>query len=162
LRNKILIRSADENDLPAITELFRTTIQSINSKDYTPEQIEVWSAGADNTEKWAESIKNQYFIVAEIEGVIAGFGSITPGRYLDFMYVHKDYQRLGVARALLNEIERKASEQKNAEIYSHVSKTAKGFFEKMGYIYTEVVTDKAVNGVIFENSVMVKKINLKQ
>lgn len=156
--NKILIRRAVENDIPAITELFRSTIQSINSKDYTKEQIEVWSAGAENTKRWRESIEKQYFIVAEIEGIMTGFGSITTDGYLDFMYVHKDYQRVGIASALLAEIERKAAGQKNAEIYSDVSKTAKGFFEKMGYHCREVVKDKAVNGVIFENNVMVKKL----
>jgi putative acetyltransferase len=160
--NKILIRSADKNDLPAITELFRSTIQTVNAKDYTKEQIEVWSSGADNAERWSQSIKNQHFIVAEIEGTLVGFGSVTPEGYLDFMYVHKNFQRVGIARSLLNEIERKAVEQKNTEIYSDVSKTAKGFFEKLGYICREVVTDKAINGVTFENYVMVKKINLKR
>ena len=149
---------AGENDLPAITELFRSTIQSINSKDYTKEQIEVWSAGAGNTKRWQESIEKQYFIVAEIDGIITGFCSITPEGYLDFMYVHKDYQHAGIASALLTEIEIKADLQKNTEIYSDVSKTAKGFFEKMGYHCREVVKEKAVNGVIFENNVMVKKL----
>ena len=158
MRNRILIRRAVENDLPAITDLFRKTIQTINSKDYTKEQVKVWSAGADNTKRWSESIEKQYFILAEIVSVVVGFGSITTDGYLDFMYVHKDYQRVGIARALLSEIEKKAVEQKNAEIFSHVSKTAKGFFEKMGYVCREVVTDKAVNGVMFENNVMVKKI----
>ena len=158
MKNKIFIRRADGNDLSAIRELFRRTIQVINSNDYTKEQVEVWSAGADNTKRWGESIENQYFIVAEIDGVVTGFSSITTEGYLDFMYVHKNYQRVGVASALLDEIERKAIEQMNAEIFSHVSKTAKGFFEKMGFVCREVVKDKALNGVIFENSVMVKKI----
>ena len=156
--NNILIRRAGENDLRAITELFRDTIQFINSKDYTPEQVEVWSAGANNTGRWSQSIENQYFIVAELNGVLAGFGSITREGYLDFMYVHKDYQRMGIASSLLTEIESKAAKQKNSEIYSDVSKTAKGFFEKMGYHCRKVVKDKAVNGVIFENNVMVKKL----
>lgn len=156
--NDIFIRRADQNDLQAIKELFRRTIQTVNSKDYTPEQIEVWSAGADNVERWSQSIENQYFIVAETGGVIAGFASITPAGYLDFMYVHNDYQRKGIATALLTEIERKAVTQNNSEIYSDVSKTAKGFFEKMGYRCREVVKDKAVNGVVFENNVMVKKL----
>lgn len=156
--NNVLIRRAGINDLPAITELFRGTIQFINSKDYTPEQVAVWSSGADNTARWSQSIDNQYFIVAETNGVIAGFASITTEGYLDFMYVHKDYQRKGIATVLLTEIERKAAEQKNSQIYSDVSKTTKGFFEKMGYNCREVVNDKAVNGVMFENNVMVKTL----
>lgn len=54
-----------------------------------------------------------------------GFGSLAKDGYLDFMFVDKDTQKQGVASALLAEIERKASEQNNVQIYSDVSLTAK-------------------------------------
>jgi GNAT superfamily N-acetyltransferase len=47
---------------------------------------------------------------------------------------NKDYQRHGIAANLLSKIERKARLQGNKTIYSDVSLTAKGFFEKHGYI----------------------------
>jgi putative acetyltransferase len=50
------------------------------------------------------------------------------------MFVHKDFQGLGIASDLLSEIEHQASEQNNQIIYSDVSITAKGFFEKKGFI----------------------------
>ena len=49
------------------------------------------------------------------------------------MFVHKDLQGQGIAKALLTEIENKASIQQNDLIYSDVSITAKGFFEKHGF-----------------------------
>lgn len=180
--SNILIRLANLNDITSITTFYKETVRNINAKDYTPEQIEVWANGALNTSRWQKAIAEQYFIVAEIQNntpfpqgsipnpdkavqqkaqegdfQIAGFSSIAKDGYLDFMYVHKDHQRAGVASALLNEIEKKAKEQNNSEIYSHVSKTAKGFFEKMGYEYKEDLRD-IYKGVLFINALMVKKI----
>ncbi len=157
--NKIKLRLAVNSDIPAIMSLFSDTVRSINSKDYTAEQIDVWSDTTGTERTWEHRINEQYFIVAESEGTesITGFSSIARNGYLDFMYVHKDQQRKGVASALLAEVERRATQQKNPEIFSHVSKTAKGFFLKRGYVHREDLIDKAGDtGVVFINALMVK------
>lgn len=156
MNSSIKIREASFGDIDSIFSLYRETVRNINARDYSPEQIRVWSDGSGNNTRLEKAIDEQYFIVAEIDGEIAGFSSIAKDGYLDFMYVHKDHQREGVALALLTEIESKALVQKNAEIYSHVSKTAKGFFEKMGYEHKEDLHDM-YKGVLFINALMVKK-----
>lgn len=156
--HQIKLRTAVFEDIPAIVEMYRGTVHSVNAKDYTPAQIKVWADGAVNYPRWEKAIKEQYFVLAEIKNRLAGFSSIAKDGYLDFMYVSKDYQRCGVASMLLNEIVRKAAEQRNPEIYSHVSKTAKGFFEKMGYEHKEDIHD-LYKGELFINALMVKKLN---
>ncbi len=153
----IELRTAVFEDIPAIVEMYRATVHTINAKDYTPAQIKVWADGAVNYPSWEKAIKEQYFVMAEIDCKLAGFSSIAKDGYLDFMYVSKDYQRCGVANTLLTEIERNAAEQKNPEIYSHVSKTAKGFFQKMGYEHREDIKD-LYKGELFINALMVKKL----
>lgn len=153
----IELRTAVFGDIPAIVEMYRATVHTINAKDYTPAQIKVWADGAVNYPRWEKAIKEQYFVMAEIDGKLAGFSSIAKNGYLDFLYVSKDYQRCGVALTLLKEIERKAREQKNQEIYSHVSKTARGFFQKMGYEHKEDIRD-LYKGELFINALMVKRL----
>lgn len=155
--NKINIKTADKKDIPEIITLYKETVINVNSKDYPPEHIKVWAEGAENIERWEKAIDEQYFILAYIENILAGFGSIAQDGYLDFLYVSKDHQRMGAAKTLLAEIERKAVEQKNKRIYSHVSKTAKGFFEKYGYACEKEIEDH-YKGVIFINNLMVKNI----
>ena len=41
---------------------------------------------------------NQNTLIAEMNGVIIGFGSIDKSGCLDLLFVHKDYQKQGVAR----------------------------------------------------------------
>ncbi len=157
------IRKAEEKDVEGISELYYGTVRSINSKDYSEKEIEVWSSSAFNFERWKKNIAEQYFLVAEEEeedNLIIGFSSITPEGYLDFMYVHKDFQRRGVASGLLSGIEEKASEQNNEEIYYHVSRTAKEFFEKSGYVYSGDNTE-TFKGVVFVNNIMIKKMNVR-
>ena len=157
MENIIKLRTAAESDIPAIIDLYKGTVRTINALDYTPEQIEVWASGAEYIKRWSTAVKEQYFVIAEIENSTAGFGSITKGGYLDFLYVHKDHQRKGTGSELLYEIERKAAEQKNPEIFSHVSRTAKGLFEKHGYVHKEDIND-LYKGVLFINALMVKKL----
>ena len=154
----IAIRTAEEKDLPAIRKLYSQTVREINSKDYNQQEIEVWASSADEHESFSKAIKIQYFVIAVIENEIVGFSSIEKNGYLDFMYVHKDHQRKGIAKKLLEEIERKAVEQKNFEVFAYVSRTAKPFFEKAGYRHTGNKTDP-FKGVVFTNSIMVKKID---
>jgi putative acetyltransferase len=157
MKTDIRIRVALVSDVDAITNLFKETIITVNAKDYGPEQTRVWSAGADKKANWIKKIEEQYFLIAEAEGIMAGFGSITKTRYLDFMYVHKNFQRMGVAEKLLHALEEYAKQTGIKIIASDVSITAKPFFEKKCYM---VITKqkKILEGIEFANYKMEKKI----
>ncbi len=129
----ISIIEASSADIKEITQLFHDTIQAINSKDYPKDDIDDWSSWYIDIDKWAERVNKQYFIIAKLDDKIVGFSSLATDGYLDFMFVHKDFQGQGIAKALLIDIENKASLQQNDLIYSDVSITAKGFFEKHGF-----------------------------
>jgi RimJ/RimL family protein N-acetyltransferase/N-acetylglutamate synthase-like GNAT family acetyltransferase len=141
----IKIYRTSKQDVGMITQLFRDTIQNVNSKDYPEDEIEDWSSRWTDHDKWQEKIEEQYFIKAMIEDKIVGFSSLTTDGYLDFMFTHKDYQRRGVAGNLIRKIERKAKEQGNDLIYSDVSITARGFFERHGFIVEKQQVKKAGN-----------------
>lgn len=155
----IIIRPATSDDLAEITELFYQTITLVNSKDYDPRQIESWAANAKNTHGWLQRIREQYFIVAELKGQIVGFGSLANDGYLDLMYAHHAFQGQGIASRLITNLEEKAHVWNLTSLYSDVSITARPFFEKQGYA-VEQEQAKEVNGVIFRNFLMRKKLAL--
>ena len=129
----IEIREATLDDIPEITSIFRDTIRSVNIKDYNERQIEVWASGADDIDKWETRIKNHYFIVAEINGIIVGFSYLTKGYYLDGLFVHKDFQRRTIASKLLRIMESRVSINGYSVIKSDVSITALPFFDSHFY-----------------------------
>lgn len=154
-REKILkmnIREYQLTDCKALTELFYHTVHTVNAKDYTKEQLDVWATGQVNLKEWNRSLQEHFSIVATDDDVITGFGDIDKTGYLDRLYVHSDYQGKGIATSICNRLEAAVQE----DIVTHASVTAKPFFEKRGY---QVIKEQQVErqGIFLTNFVMIKK-----
>ena len=55
------IRRLAAQDIPEMRELFRATVLTVNSKDYTKEEVEDWASCGDSVEHWKELLaKNNY------------------------------------------------------------------------------------------------------
>ena len=145
-----------QEDLNEIQQLFFETVNNVCKKDYTQDQINAWTSAKDDNEKWIDKILNQYFLVARTDSKIVGFGSLENNNYLDFLYVHKDYQMKGIAKKLLTYLEKKAEINRTEKITSDVSSTARSFFEKNGY---KVIKEqkKEIDNVTLLYFKMVKK-----
>jgi putative acetyltransferase len=68
-----------------------------------------------------------------MEGRIAGFSDLEPDGHIDMLYVHPDFQRRGVARALLQHVEQIARAMGLRRLYTEASLTARSAFEAMGF-----------------------------
>jgi len=64
---------------------------------------------------------------------MVGFASLNHGKYVDVMYVHKDFQRQGIAQKLYTTLEDEARRLERTFVTADVSKTAKPFFEANGF-----------------------------
>lgn len=162
--NNIKIRQATIEDVVEIKKLYYETVTTVNAKDYTPQQIQSWikpfletDTTTSDKRKFSDKIIEQYFIVAIIDNVITGFASVEDNGYLDFMYVHKDFQRHGVAKTLLTELERYTTEKNIQELNAIVSKTALGFFQKFGWIKIRE-EEVEVRGATFIDNIMIKRL----
>lgn len=148
----MIIRKYKSSDCKALAELFYNTVRFVNIKDYTQTQVNAWAAGNINLNEWNKSFLEHYTIVAVKDNIIVGFGDIDSNGYLDKLYVHKDYQRQGIATAICNELE---DHIHAVTITVHASITAKPFFEKRGYM---IIKEQKVErrGVILTNYRMKK------
>lgn len=152
------IREYKTADCEQLAKLFYNTVHSINAKDYTEEQLNVWATGRIDLHEWNCSFLKHKTIVAIKNNEIVGFGDIDNSGYLDRLYVHKDYQGMGIASAICNKLECSV----NAKIITtHASITAKPFFQQRGY---RVIKEQQVirQGIALTNYVMEKLINCKK
>lgn len=125
-----------KTDAEEIVHLFHDTVHTINAKDYTKEQLNAWAPPAEMSskiEQWADSLRENITYIAKINDKIVGFGDLTADGLLDRLYVHKKFQRKGIASALLQQLEFKAQKLHISEIQTYASITAKPFFEQKGY-----------------------------
>lgn len=146
------IRQYQQSDCKELAELFYNTVHTVNAKDYTKEQLDVWATGQVDLEKWNLSLQEHYSIVAVEDEIIVGFGDIDKTGYLDRLFVHADYQGKGIATAICNQLEQAVK----GDITTHASITARLFFEKRGY---RVVKEQQVerHGIFLTNYHMVKE-----
>lgn len=147
----MILRKYIPSDCEQLTKLFFQTVHSVNAKDYTKEQLDVWATGTVDLKEWDKSFTEHYTVVAIDNNIIVGFGDIDKTGYLDRLYVHADYQGKGVATAICNRLEQAVQ----GKITTHASITAKPFFEKRGY---KVVKEQQVErqGIYLINFCMEK------
>jgi putative acetyltransferase len=153
----VKIRLYEKEDTPAILHLCKETILSVNLKDYTMEQCEIWADSFSNIGKLEGRLGDSLVYVCELDGQLAGFGSLTEAMEIDFLYTHKNFQGKGVGTAILTELEDAARHRNDPELSTEASLTARGFFLSSGY--TEVKEQKKiVRGTEFINYIMRKSL----
>lgn len=140
------IRTGGLDDLAELQQLFVETVTEVCKNDYTSEQIRVWTSGIENKQRWDRILTHQFVVVALDNEKIIGFCTLEGGSYIDLLFVHKDYQRRGIASTLYNEIEKEAKRQGQRELTADVSTTARYFFKQQGFtlIQQQLVNIKGI------------------
>lgn len=146
------LRRYQTADCPALAALFYDTVHTVCRRSYTAAQCAAWATGQVDLAAWDRSFRAHVTWVAQADGQIVGFGDIDPTGYLDRLYVHRDFQRQGIASALCDALEAAVPAR---PVVTHASLTARPFFEARGY---RVVRRQEVMraGVLLANFVMEK------
>lgn len=149
----MILRPYLEEDCKEIARMFYDTVHSVNARDYTKDQLNVWATGTVDLGAWNKSFLEHITLVAIENECIVGFGDISATGYLDRLYVHKDYQAKGVASAILDELIQQVEADK---IETHASITARPFFEGKGF---RVIKEQQVERkqIFLTNFVMERK-----
>jgi putative acetyltransferase len=156
LDSVLAIRRYLPHDAEATIEIFLRAIRDVASKDYTPDQVNAW-AQVENHEGWARKRASRPTWVATVNGSPAGFSDLEPSGYLDMMFVHPQYQGVGVASLLLRTVEATAQNQGLRCLTTEASLTARPFFERRGF---DVVASQEVQkrGQTLRNFLMERRL----
>jgi putative acetyltransferase len=143
----IAIRPYAAIDASTLTSLFRSSVREIASRDYTASQIREWAPDHIDETRFGQKCASRATWVAEVEGRLAGFSDLEPDGRVDMLYVHPDFQRRGVARALLKHVEEAARAAALRRLHTEASVTARPVFEAMGFriIVPQTVTIRGVS-----------------
>lgn len=114
-------------------ETYTASIRTLAAPYYTPEQLAAWAPVPPDPVRWQERLARLHTLVAESDGVLAGFASYTLDGYLDFLFTHPDFARRGVASRLYHRVESALHAVKVRRVSAHVSLAARPFFERHGF-----------------------------
>jgi len=131
---KLALRPFLPDDAPVLAEIFRASVMDLTGEDYTEAQQQAWASTADDEAAFAKRLGHQLTLVASLEGSPVGFASLGPGGKIDMLYVHPAATGRGVGAMLIDALEKLAGARKAEKLIVDASDTARGFFEKRGYI----------------------------
>lgn len=134
---QVNLRCYEPSDCEQLMQLFYDTVHTVNARHYSARQLAVWAPLQPDQARWHHSLSQHYSIVAEVEGVIIGFGDMDYTGYLDRLYVHRDYQRQGVATRIVKHLEMYAKKIGADKIWTASSITAVPAFQSFGYVLQE-------------------------
>ena len=117
------LREYITSDCEQLAKLFFQTVHSVNAKDCTKEQLDVWATGNVDLNGWDKSFKEHHTVIATDNGEIVGFGDIDSSGYLDRLFVHKNHQHEGIATAICDELESSVTGKKDNNSFFYCSKT---------------------------------------
>ena len=156
-RSIIAIRPYRASDCDTVLDIFNRSIREVACRDYSPAQVAAWAHEDRDMAAFAAKHASRPIFIAEVDGAAAGFSDLATDGLIDFLFVHPDFQRRGVGRALLAHVEALARRQAMARLYAEVSITARPLFEACGF-GVRAIQSVEHHGQAFTNYRMEKRL----
>jgi putative acetyltransferase len=121
-------------DAPLLREIFRDSIEELTGDEYTEAQQQAWASAADDVAVFGRKLAGELTLIATMEGSPVGFASLEGRDRIDMLYVHPAVAGQGVGGMLIDALEKLAGSRGAAKLIVDVSDSARGFFEKRGYV----------------------------
>lgn len=131
------IRRYKRGEEVAIWTVYFAATHESNARDYHCELIERWAPHDQDMKQWADRLASTNPFVTIVEGQIVGMAEIATDGFIDYFYVHPQWQGRGIGKALLAVVESEAARLGVSLVYANVSITAKSFFLSRGFYITE-------------------------
>jgi len=121
-------------DVPLLAEIFRASIEELTAEDYSEAQQEAWAEAADDLQAFGARLAGELTLVATFAGSAVGFASLADNRNIDMLYVHPAAAGQGAGSMLCDALEKLAAARGTKELAVEASDSARGFFEKRGFV----------------------------
>lgn len=122
------------DDAEGTWRAFDEAVSRTAASYYTPAQITAWNPGDVDLNEWNVRRAAAWSIVVDADGEIAGFSDLTADGELDMLYIHPDFGRRGVARALVTAVPGEARRRGLDEVRTRASRAARPAFERFGFV----------------------------
>jgi putative acetyltransferase len=129
----LIVRPYAAPDLPRLMEIYRDSIHALANPYYTAEQLEAWAPAVQIATRWEQRLAGLQTLVADREGVLAGFVSYELNGHLDLLFTRPEFARRGVATRLCDHAEAALAAAGVSRCFTEASLAARAFFERRGF-----------------------------
>jgi putative acetyltransferase len=121
-------------DAAVVAEIFRESIAALTGDDYSEAQQQAWASSADDVAAFTKKLGRQLTLIATMSGSPVGFASLEGRDRIVMLYVHPGAAGHGAGAMLADALEKLAGGRGAEKLTVDASDTARGFFEKRGYV----------------------------
>lgn len=100
---------------------------------------------------WDAARERAWTIVTEHDGTVVGFADLTDDAELDMLFVHPDFGRRGVARALVTAVLDEARRRGLRRVTTRASHAARPAFQRFGFVVDRENLENTIRGVNVPN-----------
>jgi putative acetyltransferase len=154
---KLAMRPMLPADVPDLAEIFRASIEELTADDYSEAQQAAWASAADDEEEFGRKLSGELTLVATYGGAAVGFASLADNKKIDMLYVHPAAAGQGAGAMLCDALEKLAAGRGSNELTVDSSDSARGFFEKRGFV-ARTRNTVSLNGEWLANTTMSKTL----
>jgi putative acetyltransferase len=158
---KLALRPFLSEDASVLAEIFRAAIAELTSDDYSEAQQEAWASAAEDVGEFGKDLADQLTLIATLEGSPVGFAALEGKDKIGMLYVHPAVAGQGVGAMLVDALERLAGGRGVGKLKVDASDSARGFFEKRGYVAQQRNT-VTVAGEWLANTTLQKQLAAKE
>ena len=156
-QTKLAMRPMLPTDVPLLAEIFRASIEELAAEDYSEAQQEAWASAADDEEEFGARLAGELTLVTTHAGSAVGFGSLANNTRIEMLYVHPAAAGQGAGSMLCDALEKLAAARGTKELSVDASDTARGFFERRGFV-AKTRNTVVLAGEWLANTTMVKPL----
>ena len=158
---KLALRPYLPDDAPLLAEIFRAAIGELTGDDYSEAQQEAWASAAEDIDAFGKDLAGQLTLIATMEGSPIGFASLEGKDKIGMLYVHPAVAGQGVGAMLIDALEKLAGGRGASKLKVDASDSARGFFEKRGYVAQQRNT-VSLAGEWLANTTLQKQLAAKE
>ena len=157
----IRVRAFAVEDADALYRVFLRAVREGTAGAYSHAQREAWARAPDSPPSWRDRLNTEITVVAERNGQVAGFMTLSRDGYLDLAFVLPEEMGKGVASALHDRILHEALSRRMPRLTTDASHLARRFFLKQGW---EELREQQIElgGELLTNFRMVKRLKVAQ
>ncbi|MCR9260394.1 MAG: GNAT family N-acetyltransferase [Pseudomonadaceae bacterium] len=155
----LTIRLYESADASAVAQVFQTSIRTIATNDYLPEQVTAWLANAPTLEQFAAMNADGRLTLVAVDEAnqVVAFIDLECDGHIDMLYALPSVAGTGITISLYEQIELHARQQQLTRLFTEASEAARRFFLRRGFVEKHR-RDLKVGGVLIHNYAMEKAL----